>query len=405
MRQITRSKPADLNWIQKKGLLAVKLAQIFALRPDIIGVKKCEELQLLYEQAATIPREDVNKIIREMALPEFHENVVEFNQEPLASASVGQVHLGKLKSGETVAIKVIKYDHKKSFKKDIKKMRRWLKLAIIFSPKLRKVGNPLALLSHVENYTLNELDLINEIRGAEQLIKIKDDLNDDFPLPLLKFPKYWENLSNENILVSEFIEGDTLRKRIDKQDITWEEMLQLFRIHGAYMFGVGTFHGDLHPGNCIIDNDGKFVFIDTSAICNAPKHVSKALFNFFNYLSASEKNNAYDALLKMSEKVTKDDREGYYSEMEKIYHDFEKRSVGEMSLTKIMMQTVKAAVIKAKADFGEDSFPIIRSLMYMDGMVVRTHPNKKLILEMGPYLKEFENIIEKEDDENGNSGI
>ena len=66
------------------------------------------------------------------------------------------------------------------------------------------------------------------------------------------------------------------------------------------------------------------------------KLFSNALFNFFNYLSASEKNNAYDALLKMSEKVTKDDREGYYSEMEKIYHDFEKRSVGEMSLTKII---------------------------------------------------------------------
>ena len=398
MRQITRDKPADLDWIQKKGLLAVKLAQIFALRPDIIGVKKCEQLQLLYEQAAVIPQEDVNAIIKKMATPEFHENISEFSQEPLASASVGQVHLGKLKSGETVAIKVIKYDHKSSFKKDIKKMRRWLRFAIMFSPKLRKVGNPLALLAHVEDYTLRELDLMNEVKGAEQLMEIKNNLKTKFPMPLLKVPKYWKRLSNENILVSEFIEGDTLRKRIDKKNISWDEMLQLFRIHGAYMFGVGTFHGDLHPGNCIIDKDGKFVFIDNSAICDAPKHVSNALFGFFNYLSASEKNKAYDALLTMSEKATKDDKKEYYREMEKIYDGFEQRSVGEISLTRIMMQTVKAAVIKAKADFGEKSFPIIRSLMYMDGMVVRTHPKKKLILEMGPYLKEFESIIKKEDD-------
>ncbi len=53
------------------------------------------------------------------------------------------------------------------------------------------------------------------------------------------------------------------------------------------------------------------------------------------------------------------------------------------------METVRAAVEQAGADFGEEGFPIIRSLMYMDGLVIRTHPEVNLIAEMGPSLNEF----------------
>ncbi len=76
-------------------------------------------------------------------------------------------------------------------------------------------------------------------------------------------------------------------------------------------------------------------------------------------------------------------------EMHEIYRDFENLSVGEQSLTEVMMKTVREAVEKAGADFGEEGFPIIRSLMYMDGLVIRTHPEVKLISEMGPSLIEF----------------
>ena len=72
-----------------------------------------------------------------------------------------------------------------------------------------------------------------------------------------------------------------------------------------------------------------------------------------------------------------------------IYQDFEMRSVGEQSLTQIMMKTVRCAVEIAGADFGEEAFPIIRALMYLDGLVIRTHPDVKLIRSMSPYLEEF----------------
>ena len=390
MRQVTRKSPANLDWIQKQGLLAVKLAQIFALRPDIISLEKCKQLQTLYSSASTIPTENVFKILKEKAPDSYHENISWFDVEPLAAASVGQVHKAKLKTGEKVVVKVIKEDHERKFKRDVKRMTRWLKLAMILSPKLRRVGNPIALLEHVQDYTLRELDLRNEIIGASKLIAIREELSGDFPMKRLRFPKYYPELSNRHVLVSELIDGQTLEQGIIKSNLAWEDLLELFRIHGAFMFGVGTFHGDLHPGNCILDKQGNFVFIDNGAICEAPRKVSNSLFNFFYHLSSNDKDLAFESLISLAERRPRSVKvEEFKKDMHEIYRDFENLSVGQQSLTEVMMKTVRSAVENAGADYGEEGFPIIRSLMYMDGLVIRTYPEVKLISEMTGSLNEF----------------
>ena len=105
-------------------------------------------------------------------------------------------------------------------------------------------------------------------------------------------------------------------------------------------------------------------------------------------------NEAFNALLGMTEYDVKGKRlKKYLKEMSKIYDGFESKPVGEQSLTRIMMKTVKTAVNIAKAEFGEEAFPIIRALMYLDGLVIRTHPDIVLIKSMGPYLEEFKNNI------------
>jgi len=390
MRQIMRKKPADLDWIQRQGLMAVKLAQIFALRPDLLGEEKCKQLQQLYQHAASIPPEDWEETLRSKAIPNFFDNFKSINPTPLAAASVGQVHRATLLNGDEVVIKFVKQANAVKFRQEVDRMKSWLRIFLIFSPRLRKVGNPMALLNHVADYTTRELDLRNEILGAEELKKIQSEIAEEFPTPKLRFPKYYPKLSNENVLVSEFIEGISLEEGIESKSLEWSTLLELFRIHGAYLFGIGTFHGDLHPGNCIIDPEGRFVFIDNGAICHAPSFVNRSLFNFFEHLSRQEMHSAFMSLLDMTTKKPNGKKmQKYLNRMNEIYADFEKKPVGEQSLTRIMMQTVRAAVELANAEFGEEAFPIIRALMYLDGLVIRTHPEVLLIKSMGPYLDEF----------------
>ena len=393
-RQLKGKKPVDIDAIQSMGLLAVKLGQIFALRPDLIEPERCIELQQLYSRAATIPEEDSQQLLDRFAPEGFMDHFESIEMRPFAAASIGQIHRAVMTDGTKVVIKIIKSDFEASFKRDVQRMKRWIRMGLFFNPRLRKVGNPIGLLAHIEDYTLRELNLLNEIDGRNQLIAQAEAIEHHFPMPKLKFPKVWEHLSNQHILVMEEITHPTLEDHLEAGTLTWPDMLDLFRIHGAFMFGIGTFHGDLHPGNAMMDGEGNFVFIDTGAICNAPEHVRNALFGFFYFLARGELKNAFDAMLTMAAvQPTGATLQTYYDSMNELYDGFVGTSVSEVSLTEQMMKTVKAAVLAGCA-FGEEAFPIIRSLMYMDGMVLKGHPSVDLISSMGPYLDEFSVLID-----------
>ena len=393
-RELRGKKPVDIENIQSMGLLAVKLGQICALRPDLLDSERCIQLQKLYSRAPTIPEENFEKLLSKFTPNDFRSKFRKIESKPFAAASIGQIHRAELLDGTKVIIKIIKADFERSFRKDVKRMKRWVKMGLIFNPRLKKVGNPIGLLAHIEDYTLRELNLLNEIKGKERLQSLAEQYKEKFPMPKLKFPKIWEELSNEHVLVVEEITAPTLESHLNSETMEWEDLLQLFRIHGAFMFGMGVFHGDLHPGNAMMTKNNDFVFIDTGAICEAPDHVRKALFGFFYFLAKGELRNSFDAMLTMADTTpTGRTLETYYDSMHELYDGFVGTSVSEVSLTRQMMKTVKAAV-KAGCSFGEDAFPIIRSLMYMDGMVLKSHPNVDLISSMGPYLDEFATLID-----------
>ena len=396
-RQLRGKKPVNIDAIQSMGLLAVKLGQIFALRPDLIEPQRCIELQRLYSRAATIPEEDSQQLLNRFAPEGFLNHFKSIEPKPFAAASIGQIHRAVLNDGTKVVVKIIKADFEASFKRDVRRMKRWIRMGLFFNPRLRKVGNPIGLLAHIEDYTLRELNLLNEIDGRNQLIAESEAIKADFAMPKLAFPRMWEELSNQRILVMEEITHPTLEDHLEAGTFTWPDMLELFRIHGAFMFGLGTFHGDLHPGNAMMDDEGTFHFIDTGAICNAPEHVRNALFGFFYFLAKGELKNAFDAMLTMAAiRPTGTTLQTYYDSMNELYDGFVGTSVSEVSLTEQMMKTVKAAVLAGCA-FGEEAFPIIRSLMYMDGMVLKGHPHVDLISSMGPYLDEFSVLINPHD--------
>ena len=123
-RQLRGKKPVDIDAIQSMGLLAVKLGQIFALRPDLIEPARCIELQRLYSRAATIPEENSQALLQKFAPPGFEDNFNFIEPKPFAAASIGQIHRAELKDGTKVVVKIIKADFEASFKRDVRRMKR-----------------------------------------------------------------------------------------------------------------------------------------------------------------------------------------------------------------------------------------------------------------------------------------
>ena len=156
-KELRGKKPVDIDKIQSMGLLAVKLGQICALRPDLLEPERCIQLQELYSRAPTIPEENFEKLLSKYTDEGFSDNFNFIDSKPFAAASIGQIHKAELKDGTKVVIKIIKGDFKKTFEKDVKRMKRWMRMGLFFNPKLKKVGNPIGLLNHIEDYTLTRV--------------------------------------------------------------------------------------------------------------------------------------------------------------------------------------------------------------------------------------------------------
>lgn len=387
-KMIFGKKLPDLDYIQKKGLLAVKIAQTFALRIDFLSEETCTHLAQLYTHTTPIQEEDFFELLKSYVNPSWFDHIQSIEPKPLGSASVGQVHLATLKTGEKVVIKVIKMNFKKAFEKDVRSLRRLIKFVIFFYPKLAKVADPVGILEHIEEYTLAELDLRNEIAHGKILKDIYEKNKDQFDLSRLKFPFIYEDLSSEHVLVSEFIDGPTADDLLKQKKLPFNDILEIFHIHGFYIFLIGTFHGDLHPGNLIV-KDKDYYFIDTGAISKVGPKIQTGLFEFMTYLSQYDYDGCAHALNHMADHEISGKRfDQYHEKMLKLYEDFAGKTVSEVSLTRKMMETIKLGVHSGMV-FEKGMFPIIKSMMYLDGMVLKGAPDTVLMEEMRRFIKEF----------------
>ena len=385
-------KLPDLDWIQDLGLLAVKLGQVHALRIDFLEREKCEHLARLYRRNATLTPEDFLGLLRASAVPGFFYHFENIEPAALASASVGQVHRARLKDGEDVVIKAIKKNVRAQFIADVASLKRLFRLATFLYPKLRQVGDPVGILGDIEEYTLSELDLRHEVAGQKTLRAIYEQHRNTFDLSRLAFARVHEPLCNENVMVSEFIPGRSFDELLEAGELGYDRLFELFHIHGFYMFCVGTFHGDMHPGNVLLAGE-KLCFIDTGYIGQVGPKIRRGLFEFFAALSEYDYPRCAAALNRMSEReLTGPAFDTFQGRMLELYADFTGTTVAQVSLTRKMMQTIKLGVHSGMT-FEKGIFAIIRSLMYLDGMVLRCKPDAVLLRDMRRFIGEFEKLV------------
>jgi ubiquinone biosynthesis protein len=392
LQTIYGDREPNIEYIQRLGLLAVKIGQVYALRPDFLGDERCRALARLYSNTDSLPPEDALKLIETYAGSHYLENFSAFDPKPFASASIGQVHRAVLRTGEQVAVKIVKKDYAQNFRRDAASVRRLFKLAIFFYPKLRGVANPVSLLEQIEKMTLSELDLRNEARGARELMDLYEANRGRFDLSHLKFRRIYEELSSEHILVAEYAEGLTLDQLLSRNELDYASLLELFHLHGFFMFSLGVFHGDIHPGNIVL-RDGEFYFLDTGYIGRVPDRMRKNLFYFFEALSAYDYAASARCLNAMADRTISGEA---FAVFEKkflaLYADFEGKTVSQVSLTRKMMQTIRLGVLSGM-HFDEGMFDIIKSLMYLDGMVIRAKPDAVLLQDMRRFIQEFKGLI------------
>ena len=236
----------------------IKFGQALSTRPDLVDKKTCEYLKKLQDDMEPFSSSIAKNIIEKENHDSIDNIFSSFNEKPIANASVAQVHTAILKSGDTVAIKILKPNIKEKLFKDFiffYWVSKCLEIAIP-SIKRLKLSKNVEVLSEV---SLNELDLTLEASAAEEL---SENFKDN---PNYKVPKiYWE-FTSKNILILEYIKGiriddiNALKKANHNIKKITEIGTEVFFLQ---VFRDGFFHGDMHPGNILINPKGVLIPID-----------------------------------------------------------------------------------------------------------------------------------------------
>ncbi|MEL7206121.1 MAG: 2-polyprenylphenol 6-hydroxylase, partial [Pseudomonadota bacterium] len=251
------SEPPTVRALTALGPAYIKFGQIFSTRPDIVGTDLANQLRVLQDKLPAFEVKTAKaSIAQELGQP-VEEIFSEFS-DPIAAASIAQVHQARLKTGEKVAVKVLRPGIEKAFRTDIDAFYFAASMIELLSPSSRRL-RPTDVIGHFEGVVLGELDLRLESASASEF-GANTAKDAGFSVPSIA----WD-FSARRVMTQTWVEGQPLGDNHaldaaghDRVELS-ERVLQLFLRHALRD---GYFHGDMHQGNLKVAPNGDIVAFD-----------------------------------------------------------------------------------------------------------------------------------------------
>ena len=260
------------------GPAFIKLGQLLASRPDLITIPYASEFEKLQDKAPPFSSELSKAIIEEELRAPLEDIFMDFETNPIAAASISQVHRAMLKDGSPVIVKVQRPEIKEMIERDIDVLQIMAKLMLKYLPDTKFV-NPEGIVEEFSKTIRKEMRFTIEAKNAACFKdKFKNSVHTYIPM-------VYDSLVTDRVYVMERIDGVRI-DRVDLLDAMGLDRLRLSQILAAtyfkQIFEEGFFHADPHPGNILVLKDGRIGLID---------------FGMVGTLSADLMENIADTLL------------------------------------------------------------------------------------------------------------
>lgn len=233
---------------EELGATFIKLGQMLSLRPDFIPAEFVIEFTKLQDSVQKDPIDKIKSVlINEFDKP-INEVFLEFNEYPIAAASIAQVHKAKLKTGEVVAVKILHPGVEKKIESDLEILMDIAELIAAHIPE-SQLYNPVGIVKEFGKTIKKELNLVLE---GHNIDTFRNYMQDD---PTIKIPIVYWNYTSESVLVTEFINGIKISELQDKEDSDIDRKQVAENAAKSLLkqiFEVGFFHADPHPGNIFV---------------------------------------------------------------------------------------------------------------------------------------------------------
>lgn len=311
---------------EELGPTFIKFGQILSTRPDLLPEDYIEELSKLRDQAPPFSFEEIKKTFAE----DFNQDIEEIfkwvDREPLASASIAQVHRARTYDDEEVIIKVQRPDMEENLLRDIRLFSRLIAL----TPDIIKsfVVDADVALAEVQKSTEIELDFRNEVQAIQRFRKNNKER------PVVAAPKPILKYTSKRVLVEEYVAGinglnmeELLKEGYNKEDFV-KKFVYTFLIQ---VFEDGFFHADPHPGNIII-RDQKIVYIDFGLFGEISETNRKNLLEILDAIVFEDVDQLMNLLLRMAIIKGEVDRYTLYQDIESFFYQYVSKNLADIHI-------------------------------------------------------------------------
>ncbi|MDO5825393.1 MAG: AarF/ABC1/UbiB kinase family protein [Methanosphaera sp.] len=282
--------------MEELGPAFVKLGQILCTRPDLVGVEMAEDLKKLRDDTKTTPFDEMKAVIEETLGRPLEEMYSQFNEDPIGSASIGQVYTATLKdSNEKVAVKVQKPGVYEIVAADVKIMKDIAAKTDKYITKARTYNLP-AIVKEFERSIFKELDYMEEVMNMQKITHNFE--HEDY----IKIPKVYTDYCGDKVITMELIDGIQVTELFDHEiEGIDNKTIANYGVRSYFKQVIldGFFHADPHPGNMFITKDGKVCYIDFGMMGILTEEFRSDLARLIIILLEKNSNNLIKQLVHM----------------------------------------------------------------------------------------------------------
>ncbi len=370
---------------EELGPTFIKLGQILSNRPDLIPKELQKELEKLQKSVSPFPASQAVQIVeKELGRP-IQNLFLEFDEAPLAAASIAQIHRAVLPSGEIVAMKVQRPGLHELVKVDIDILQELAELLERFVPQAQRWG-PRGIVAEFEKGMFQELDFRREAaaiqRFGTQFAGQKD----------IKVPQVYHQQSTQKVLAMEFIPGRPLSELLDDASLSPEQRTRIAE-QGANLtlqqiFSYGFFHADPHPGNIILLDDGRLCYIDFGLTGSLIQRDLEVVSDLLTSIMAQNEQKAARVVVKLAGSRDFATAQSIERNIAELIERFQSAQAGEFSFTALLGELVEILVAKGLR-LPPDLFLLVKSLLTIEGITSALDPKFDFTAQLTPFAEKL----------------
>ncbi|MGM0933327.1 MAG: ABC1 kinase family protein [Bacteroidota bacterium] len=326
--------------LKNMGPTYIKMGQLLSTRPDLLPDNYLKALASLQDDVPPIPYEDVHRIIEKEIGTRISKAFETFEEKPLASASIGQVHKAILRSGKPVAVKIQRPGIRKKFLEDLDTLEELAEMAVKHSQVAKRYAFD-NVLAELRRILLQELDYDREATNLLTLGKnLKHFKNLIVPQPVLDY-------STSKVLTMDFIDGRkvTSISPLKQLEVDYSPIVdELVEAYLQQVINDGFVHADPHPGNIQFTSNDKIALIDLGMVAKFTPGLQEDLLQLLMAISRSNGQDTAHVLLNMSEfDPDKADVKKFDKQISDLVMDSQTSTAKDMQTGRLLIQLNRVA--------------------------------------------------------------